>query len=108
MIVFICTPYGAAEEELERVRACCACELDLGNVPFAPQLLFSQFSDGAAGSIAGDAGGGAANIDDILLGLEMLPRLDALHVYDEGAMNARMRREIAYARSIDIPVLYMN
>ncbi len=95
MTVFVCVPFAPSEAGLEKMRACCAREVELGNVPFAPQLFFAQFLD--------DEPDGK---ESILLGLEILGRLDELHVYG-GRSSKRMQQEIAYAKSAGIPVLHM-
>lgn len=95
MTVYVCSPYCIQDNELERTCDCCASELELGNVPFAPQLFFPQFLQDAPDGV-----------EDVLLGLELLCRLDEVHVYGE-RQNERMRKEIAYANSIGIPVVYM-
>lgn len=43
-LVYICSPYsGDIETNLERTNLFCRMALDQGNIPIAPQLMFSQF-----------------------------------------------------------------
>lgn len=92
MIVFICTTGADTDRERAALYACCERELEMGNIPIAPQLLFASLDVDAA--------------DAFSMGLEALERSDALHVY--GEWTPRMKEEIEYAESIGIPVVAMD
>ena len=94
-VVFVCSPYGGKQENVERAIGYCLMEMALGNTPYAPHIFFTQILDEDTG-----------REDGISHGLEMLARCDELHYW--GAISPGMRREIEYAESAGIPVVCMT
>lgn len=95
MVVYVCSAYGGKKSNIERAINYCLMEVELGNVPIAPHVMYGQMLDEQTDRETG-----------IELGLHLLERSDALHVWSE--ITDGMRREIAHAESIGIPVTYMT
>jgi len=96
MVVFVCSPFGGKKENVTLAREYCRRETEIGNVPFAPHLLFPQFMSEL--TERGDA---------IHMGIEILERCDELHVWG-GKVTSGMRSEILAAESCGIPVVMME
>ncbi|MDR1620323.1 MAG: hypothetical protein LBS18_06665 [Clostridiales bacterium] len=94
MVVYICADRDETRDY--KMREYCEEEINSGNIPFAPQLLFVEQEPGDA-----------EDDEELWMSLEMLARLDALHVYGTN-ITPSMKREIAYAASIRMPVAYMD
>lgn len=95
MVVFVCSPYGGEKSNIDRAISYCLTEMELGNTPFAPHVFFSQMLDEETDRDQG-----------INHGLEILSRVDELHVW--GAPSSGMKTEIEYAECAGIPVKYME
>jgi len=96
MVVFVCSPYGGKRVNLKRAIDYCLAEIDMGNVPFAPHLLYPQMLDEATDRQLG-----------IDMGIEMLQRCDELHVWG-GEITPGMQQEINAAEHMVIPVVIME
>jgi hypothetical protein len=96
MVVFVCSPYGGKKKNLDAAREYCRIEIDNGNTPFAPHLLYTQLLDEKTDRWLG-----------IQLGLEMLERVDALHVWGD-EITEGMQMEIDFAIDNGIPVVQMG
>lgn len=73
--VFVCSPYaGDIEGNTQRAIEYCRREIEAGNVPFAPHLLFTQILSES------DPAGRAKGIE---LGLRMLEVCDEIHIYGD-------------------------
>lgn len=96
MVVFVCSPYGGKRANLKRAIDYCLAEIDMGNVPFAPHLLYPQMLDEATDRQLG-----------IDMGLEILGRCDELHAWG-GMITPGMQKEIDAAEHMGIPVRYME
>ena len=97
-IVYVISPYeqqSDPEQNAEQIREFCQTEYDMGNIPLAPGLYFSQivYDEEMPSSL-------------LEMGLEVLERCDVAHVY--GQINNEMMREIRHAEECDIPVRYMS
>ena len=97
MLIYVISAYaGNIEVNTEMARRYCRREYEQGNVPIAPHLLFPQFMDEATERYEG-----------ILMGLEVLERCDAVHVYGDDITEG-MRMEIISAEECNIPIEYMG
>ena len=96
MVVFVCSPYGGKKKNLDAAREYCRIEVDNGNNVYAPHVLLTQFLDEKTDRWLG-----------IQLGLEMLERVDALHVWGD-EITEGMQMEIDYALDNGIPVVQMG
>ncbi len=102
--IFICSPYSApAAEQVERnvrlARALCKGASQLGCVPFAPHLLYTQ--------ILNDRDPGDRRLG-ISMGLAFLEACDEVWVYDGQGVSEGMRGEIEYARRLGKPVVMIG
>lgn len=96
MVVFVCSPYGGKRANVKRAINYCLMEIEMGNVPFAPHLLYPQILDEATDRQLG-----------IDMGLEILQRVDELHAWSD-EITPGMRQEIDAAEHMGIPVRYME
>ena len=96
MLVFVCSPYGGKKKNLEAAREYCLREIDNGNTPFAPHLLYPQMLDEKTDRWLG-----------MQMGLELLELVDALHVWGD-KITEGMQMEIECAEENGIPVMYMG
>lgn len=60
MLVFVCSPYGGKKKNLEAAREYCLREIDNGNTPFAPHLLYPSNAGRENRQMARDANGARA------------------------------------------------
>jgi hypothetical protein len=89
--VFVCSPYrGDIEENTRLARMYCRYEMIMGNVPFAPHLLYTKFLD-EDNPVDRERG--------IRAGLEIMKVCDELHVYGE-KITEGMSMEIACWREM--------
>lgn len=96
MLVYVCCKHNGSETDNNYLRQCCEQELDMGNIPFAPQLFYPAIAETNARNMSVD-----------LLSFEMLERLDELHVYGSKADN-KVKRILSEAQSVDLPVLRLE
>ena len=105
-LVFVCSPFGGKEENLELARALCREVIIRGATPIAPHLLYPQFlNDG--------------NEHERWMGIDagktILRRCDVMLVYTEESytpeelsecpyVSRGMEEEIALALELDIPI----
>ena len=99
MIIYICSPlkaYGqlGMDQNIEAARRYSRTTALLGHFPLAPHLLLTQFLDD---------GSGAERQLGLRLGLEILPKCDAVWVFGK-YLSSGMRGEIALAADIGIPL----
>lgn len=94
-IVGVCSPFGGSEENLAKAREYCAQEVKAGNIPIAPHLIFTQFMSEETDRDKG-----------ISFGIELLSRLDELHVYCKPTSG--MRREIETLSKKGMKIVYME
>lgn len=93
VIVFVSSPYrGDIPGNVERTREYCRREIEAGNAPIAPHIMYP----------------GVIDDDDIGigLGLRLLERCDELHIYGEPSDG--MRIEIHHAHGMGIPIREMR
>ena len=87
--VFICSPFaGDTERNIRIARRLCKLEIEAGNAPFAPHLLFPQILD--------DVDPNSRDVG-IACGLAYLAVCDEMLVYAGHGVSAGMRRELTYA-----------
>lgn len=103
-LVYICSPLrGNVESNQEKCRRYCKFACDLGVVPFAPHIFYTQFLRDDIES--------ERNIG-IECGLEVLKRCDELWVFvtDENDITEGMKQEINVAKSngINLKYFYSN
>lgn len=96
MIVFVCSPYGGDPRNIDRAINYCLMEIEMGNVPYAPHVFFTQMLDEDTDRQTG-----------IDMGLKMLQRCDELHVWS-ALITRGMKMEIDEAESLGIPVRFME
>lgn len=96
MVVFVCSPFGGKKKNLDAAINYCLMEVELGNTPFAPHLLYPQMLDEKTDRWLG-----------IQMGLELLERADALHVWGD-KITEGMQMEIEFAIDNGIPVVQMG
>ena len=96
MVVFVCSPFGGKKKNLDAAINYCLMEVELGNTPFAPHLLYPQMLDEATDRQLG-----------IDMGIEMLQRCDELHAWG-GMITPGMQKEIDAAEHMGIPVVMME
>lgn len=96
MVVFVCSPYGGKRENVKRAINYCLMETELGNTPFAPHCFYPLFMDEETDRYVA-----------IQMGLEMLDRADAIHVWGD-KITEGMQMEIDYAEEHGIPVEWME
>lgn len=95
-VVYVCSPFsqGIMTENLKKAREYSRQEVEMGNIPIAPHLLFPQFmeEDGER---------------DIAMKMnkEILWRCDELHVYGK-IISAGMKKEISWAKELGKKVIY--
>lgn len=86
--VFVCSRYaGDTEANTIRAKAICRYVVDIGNVPFAPHLLFPQFMNEHGGD----------RYTGINLGLSYLEVCDMILVDTSQGISEGMSIEIAHA-----------
>lgn len=95
-VVFVCSPYGGREENVEAALNYCYMEVALGNVPFAPHCFYPRF-------MSEDT----ERYEAMQMGLEMLSRCDEIHVYGD-AVTPGMMVELEYAQDNGIPITYIE
>lgn len=44
-VIFVCSPFQGRKENVERAKRYCRYVVDLGHIPIAPHVYFSQFMD---------------------------------------------------------------
>lgn len=44
-VIYVCSPFQGKDENIERAREYCRMVVDMGNIPIAPHIYFSQFMD---------------------------------------------------------------
>lgn len=96
MVVFVCSPYGGKQANVDRAINYCLMEISMGNVPYAPHVFFSQMLDESTDRQLG-----------IDMGIEILQRTDELHVWGD-TITAGMQIEIEEAENVGLPVRYME
>lgn len=96
MNVFVCSPYSGLEENYYRAIDYCRYEIESGNAPFAPHVIYHDVLDEET-----------ERDDGIQCGICWLERSDELHVWGD-RITSGMAQEIMYAESINIPVVYMG
>ena len=96
MVVFVCSPYGGKQSNIDKAINYCAMEIELGNVPYAPHVFFPQILDEETDR--------QLCID---MGIEILERVDEVHVWGN-KVTAGMQMEIEAAESMGITVCYME
>lgn len=96
MLVYVCCKHNGGETDNNYLKQCCEQELDMGNIPFAPQLFYPAITETNARHMSVD-----------LCCFEMLERLDELHVYGRGTDN-KVKRILSEAQSISLPVLRLE
>ncbi len=98
-LVFVCSPYhGAVEYNTSRAKGYCRFVQPHGCIPFAPHLHNTQFLD--------------ENITEeretgILLGLELLKRVDELWLFGN-KLTEGMQIELKTAQELRIPIRYFT
>ncbi len=89
-IVFVCSPFQGREENIEKAKRYCRKIVDMGHIPVAPHVYFSQFMDDS-------------NPQDRRKALEMNKKLlefcDELWVFGS-EITEGMREEIEYFRKV--------
>ncbi|HMM30359.1 MAG TPA: DUF4406 domain-containing protein [Clostridia bacterium] len=96
MVVFVCSPYGGKQANIDRAINYCLMEIELGNTPYAPHIFFPQFMDEET-----------ERWEAIQMGLEMLDACAELHVWSN-EITEGMKAEIEHAEENGIPVVYME
>ena len=85
-IVFVCSPFQGKQENIEKAKGYCRMLVDMGYIPIAPHVYFSQFMDDH-------------NPEDRRKALEMNKKLlefcDELWVFGD-EITEGMREEIEY------------
>lgn len=96
-LIYVCSPYsGEIEENTKKAREYSRYVADQKLVPVAPHLLFPQFvSEESERELAID-------MNTVLLG-----RCDELWVFGN-RISKGMRKEIALARDLQIPIRYFK
>lgn len=92
--VYVCHPGEDPEANAQELRRICRALVEDGHLPIAPPLYLPAFVDELTER--------ELAID---LRLELVAVCDELRVYG-GAITARMRREIEYARALGLPVRF--
>lgn len=95
MVVFVCSPYGGKEENIQAAINYCLMESECGNTPYAPHVFLTQFLDEET-----------QRWEAMEMGLEMLERCDCVHAWGN-EITPGMKSEIEHAESMGIPVVYM-
>ena len=91
---------GNIEHNTEQAKKYCKREIDNGNAPFAPHLLYPQMLDEHSAQ---------EREQGITCGLSILAVCDAVHVYTVGGtISPGMRCEINFAVDNNIPIIYLN
>ena len=97
MIIYICSPLrGDIEGNLERAKKYCRDVAELGHVPIAPHLYFTQFLDD---HIPEERERGME------MGLSLIYLCEQLWVYGD-VISEGMKQELKKARTSGIRVLY--
>jgi len=99
MKVYVASPFGGEEENLEYARLCLADSIDRGEVPFAPHLLYPQVLDD---SDEEDRGTGME------LAREWIDSCDLLVLYVDRGVSDGMVAEAEEANLLGIPVEHRN
>jgi len=89
-IIFVCSPFQGREENVEKAKRYCRMLVNMGYIPIAPHVYFSQFMDDL-------------NPDDRRKALEMNKKLlefcDELWIFGD-EITEGMKEEIEYFRKI--------
>ena len=89
-VIFVCSPFQGKKENIEKAKKYCRMLVDMGYIPIAPHVYFSQFMDDH-------------NPEDRKKALEMNKKLlefcDELWVFGE-EITEGMREEIDYFKKI--------
>ena len=89
-VIFVCSPFQGRKENVERAKRYCRYVVDLGHIPIAPHVYFSQFMDDL-------------NLEDRKRALEMNKKLlefcDELWIFGN-EITEGMKFEIEYFRRI--------
>lgn len=93
--VFICSPFGGKQENLEKAKQYCRQAFEEGFIPFAPHLLYPQFlKDEASEREFG-----------IMAGRQFMRFCDELWYFGDKITDG-MKEEITFAALIGIPTKY--
>lgn len=97
-LVYICSPYatGDVQENVEKAKEYCKLALKEGFIPVAPHLLYPQFLRDEDP---------AEREQGLSCGLALLDVCAEVWVFGDPGRSEGMRREIEYARKLNIPVL---
>jgi sugar phosphate isomerase/epimerase len=89
-VIFVCSPFQGKQENIEKAKRYCRMLVDMGYIPIAPHVYFSQFMDDY-------------NPEDRRRALEMNKKLlefcDELWVFGD-KITEGMREEIEYFKKI--------
>lgn len=97
--VFVCSPLrGDYERNLELAKRACLCISRMGDAPFAPHVLYTQFLDD---NNPNDRDSGIES------GIMFLRTCDQL-VYFGDHISFGMEQEIQVARECHIPIVHMT
>ncbi len=99
--VFICSPYGGKEENLELAKKWCRRAILEGNNPIAPHLLYPQFLHESKSD---------ERLLGILAGINLLDICDSIWVITRPPekFTAGMCREINYALKKGMPIMLIT
>ena len=98
-LVYICSSYsGNTQANVEPARQFCGLAVSSGKIPFAPHLLFPQFME--------DADPDQSELA-MFFNRVLLAKCEALWAY-VGHISPGMRREIGWARDLELPVKYFD
>ena len=98
--VYICSRYaGDVERNVQIAERLCLKAMESGFAPFAPHLLYTRFLDD---QISGERERG------IQAGLAFIEVCDEVWCYTGDGISEGMRRELALARDLGIPVVDME
>jgi hypothetical protein len=98
-MIFVASPYGGKEENLEKARKYCRFVWDRGYTPYAPHLFFPQFlyEDVPEERFLG-----------IEAGLGVMLMCNAVWVFADDGISNGMDKEIDFALKNGIPITYFN
>lgn len=97
--IFVCSPLrGQFTENIEKAKYYCHRVMELGHLPFAPHIYFTQFLDD---SIENE------RVSGIAMGIEMLKLFDEVWVFGD-RISEGMQAEIDMAKQLNMEIKYLN
>jgi hypothetical protein len=90
-LVYICSPYGGKEENLELAKRICRAVVEHGDIPIAPHLLFPQFMSEET-----------ERDKAIEYGLRIMEVCEGFALYYNGNITSGMWKELGKAKSLNL------